>query len=197
MNSLGEGGVEKGGEEFCMRWMLMTLFLTAAASAEGSPREWVLSIDDLKGKLGANYRPSPRKETFQHGDFVISGYYVYTYTDSKRGLFWISQVNRDPSSWDAKVSFLGAKYGFQNSQMVDESKSVAAGEESRSRRSADGKEWMFIFRQRRVWGTLMLNGLALTPKEMDALVDRYVARVELVQTRKPVAPKPKGIWRWP
>jgi len=56
---------------------------------------------------------------------------------------------------------------------------------------------MFTFRQRKAWGTLMLNGLALTPKEMDALVDRYVARVDLVQTRKPVIPKPKGIWRWP
>jgi len=210
-----------------MRWIVMLLFLTAAVAAEGSPREWVLNIDDLKGKLGASYRPDPKKQNLQHGDFVVSAYYVYTYLDSKRGIFMISQVNREISSWDAQVSFVGAKVGFQDSlgdrrsprtagavpclfgfppetgacvsavEWIDESKTVAAGEESRARRSANGKDWMFLFRQRRAWGTVSLNGIALTPREMDALVERYVARVNRVQVRKRVNTKPKGIWRWP
>lgn len=175
----------------------MLLLLTAAVAAEGSPREWVLNIDDLKGKLGANYRPDPKNQNFQHGDFVVTGYYVYTYLDSKKGVFLISQVNREISSWDAQVSFLGAKIGFQDKTWIDESKRVSAGEESRARRSSDGKDWMFTFRQRKAWGTVSLNGIALTPREMDALVERYVARVNRVQMRKRVNTKPKGIWRWP
>lgn len=175
----------------------MTLWLTVAAAAEGSPREWVFTVNDLKSKLGAHYRPSPRNERFDHGDFVVSGYYVYSYTDSKRGIFIVSQVNRDISSWDAQIAFIGAKHGSKDSDMLDCSRTVAAGEESRALRSADGKNWLFTFRQRRAWGTLLLNGVSLTEKEMDALLDNYVARVNLVQVRKRVKPKPQGIWVWP
>lgn len=175
----------------------MFLWLTVAAAAEGSPRDWVFTVNDLKSKLGANYRVNPQKESLSHGDFVVSGYYVYSYTDSKRGLFILSHVNRDLSSWDAQVSFLGAKYGFQDSESIDYSKTVAAGEESRASRSVNGTSWMFTFRQRKAWGTLLLSGVSLTEKEMDALVDKYVARVNLIQVRKRVKPKPRGIWRWP
>lgn len=180
-----------------MRWMLLMLCLTAAVAAQGTPRDWVFTVNDLKSKLGADYRPNPRKESLQHGDFVVSGYYVYSYSDSKRGIFLVSQVNRDLSSWDAQMSFVGAKYGLKDSEMVDCSKTVAAGEESRALRSANGKSWMFAFRQRKAWGTLLLMGVPLKEKEMDALVESYVARVNSIQTRKRIKSKPKGIWRWP
>lgn len=184
-----------------MRWILTFLLLTAAVAAEGSPREWVLTIDDLKDKLGANYRPNRSYERLDHGDYVVSGYCVYSYTDVKRGIFIVSQVNRDISSWDARLSYvplkLGASHGFEDSKAVDYSQTVAAGDESDARRTASGTGWMFNFRQRKAWGMLILNGIPLTPKEMDALVDRYVARVNLIQVRKKPRPKPRGIWRWP
>ncbi|MBX3166463.1 MAG: hypothetical protein KF760_03585 [Candidatus Eremiobacteraeota bacterium] len=181
--------------------MLMMLWLTAAVAAEGSPREWVLTIDDLKNKLGAKYRPNPRNEKLQYGDYLVSGYYVYSYTDTKRGIFMVSQVNRDLSSWDARMSYMpmkwGAKYGFDERGATDYSKTVAAGEESAAYRSASGDSWMFTFRQRKAWGMLILGGFSLTPKEMDGVVDGYVARVNLVQVRKKPPSKPRGIWRWP
>lgn len=181
--------------------LLMMLGFTGAVAAEGTPREWVLTVDDLKGKLGAHFRPDPRDEKFQHGDFVVSAYYVYTYIDLKRGFYLISQVNREISSFDAQMSYLpmnlGANWEFDDSHAVDRSKTVAAGDSSRARQSANGRSWMFNFRQRNAWGMLILSGVSLTPKEMDALVDRYVARVNLVQVRKKPKPKPKGIWRWP
>lgn len=173
----------------------------SAVTAEGAPREWVLTVDDLRDKIAAKYRPDRRNERLQHGDYVVSGYCVYSYTDSKRGFFMVSQVNREISSWDARMSYLpmqlGANWGFEDSDAVDYSKMVAAGDESRASQAANGKGWMFTFRQRKAWGMVIINGISLTPKEMDGLVDRYVARVNLVQVRKKPRPKPKGIWRWP
>ncbi len=184
-----------------MLMILLMFGLAAALAAEGTPREWVLTVDDLKSKLGVHYRADPKKEKFQHGDYVVSAYYVYTYIDLKRGFYLISQVNREISSFDAQMSYLpmnlSAKWEFDDSHAVDHSKTVAAGDSSRARQSADGKSWTFTFRQRNAWGMLMLSGVSLTPKEMDALVDRYVARVNLAQVRKKPKPKRKGIWRWP
>ena len=171
-----------------MRTLLFWLCLTLLALAEG-PRDFVVTMADLKGKLPAGYRINPKLEEFRERDFDGIRFYIYSYSDESRHFLVTANCVKHPSSIQAML--LHSSNG-QARHSKDFSKIVRAGEVSHCHKF-DGKAfWMFDFRQKRFEGDVMISGFDLTPREMNSLVRTWVARIDKA-SRRP-RPKSKGFW---
>ena len=172
------------------------LHLTLVAIAQDARRAWVLTTDDFRARWPAHYRVKPADEKLEAKEFMGIGAYMYYYMDKQVPIVIVSQLHKEASSLDAQLNYTAFKWASKgdDSDAVDYSGQVKAGQASQCRSFRSSSSWMFACRQKRVWGFVMVSGLKLKPAEMDRIVKNYVKRLETLQAPKK-RPK-RGIWRF-